>query len=166
MLFLDLCHKFDGQISWPLQNVTKHPQACLGVPQGVPRPKGICSHFSDFWVFPLDSFQQVEHILIRCPKHLNSLLTFHFQISSYIIITVLGIYLNSFYKISLLVSVISCGELPTPPFGTKLGTLTTFGATAIFMCNHGYTLVASHVRECGADGLWSGAETKCLGKIH
>ncbi|XP_027870781.1 CUB and sushi domain-containing protein 1 isoform X4 [Xiphophorus couchianus] len=58
--------------------------------------------------------------------------------------------------------IISCGELPTPPFGTKLGTLTTFGATAIFMCNHGYTLVGSHVRECGADGLWSGAETKCL----
>ncbi|XP_030270316.1 CUB and sushi domain-containing protein 1-like isoform X1 [Sparus aurata] len=58
--------------------------------------------------------------------------------------------------------IISCGELPSPPFGTKLGTLTTFGATAIFMCNHGYTLVGSHVRECGADGLWSGAETRCL----
>uniref|UniRef100_A0A8C6KRM5 CUB and Sushi multiple domains 1 n=1 Tax=Nothobranchius furzeri TaxID=105023 RepID=A0A8C6KRM5_NOTFU len=59
-------------------------------------------------------------------------------------------------------TLISCGELPSPPFGTKLGTLTTFGATAIFMCNHGYTLVGSHVRECGADGLWSGAETRCL----
>uniref|UniRef100_A0A8C8DH07 CUB and Sushi multiple domains 1 n=1 Tax=Oryzias sinensis TaxID=183150 RepID=A0A8C8DH07_9TELE len=58
--------------------------------------------------------------------------------------------------------IISCGELPSPPFGTKLGTLTTFGATTIFMCNHGYTLVGSHVRECGADGLWSGAETRCL----
>uniref|UniRef100_A0A8D3BTG4 CUB and sushi domain-containing protein 1-like n=1 Tax=Scophthalmus maximus TaxID=52904 RepID=A0A8D3BTG4_SCOMX len=57
---------------------------------------------------------------------------------------------------------ISCGELPSPPFGAKLGTLTTFGATAIFMCNHGYTLVGSHVRECGANGLWSGAETRCL----
>lgn len=61
--------------------------------------------------------------------------------------------------------VISCGELPSPAFGTKLGMLTTFGATAIFMCNHGYTLVGSHVRECGADGLWSGAETRCLGKV-
>uniref|UniRef100_A0A3P9C1B3 CUB and Sushi multiple domains 1 n=1 Tax=Maylandia zebra TaxID=106582 RepID=A0A3P9C1B3_9CICH len=58
--------------------------------------------------------------------------------------------------------IISCGELPSPPFGTKLGTLTTFGATAIFMCNHGYTLVGSHVRECGANGLWSGVETRCL----
>lgn len=62
--------------------------------------------------------------------------------------------------------VISCGELPSPPFGTKLGTLTTFGATAIFMCNHGYTLVGSHVRECSANGLWSGTETRCLGKVH
>ncbi|XP_068184525.1 CUB and sushi domain-containing protein 1a [Antennarius striatus] len=58
--------------------------------------------------------------------------------------------------------IISCGELPVPPFGTKLGTLTTYGATAIFMCNHGYTLVGSHVRECGANGLWSGTETRCL----
>uniref|UniRef100_A0AAV2LT87 CUB and Sushi multiple domains 1 n=1 Tax=Knipowitschia caucasica TaxID=637954 RepID=A0AAV2LT87_KNICA len=58
--------------------------------------------------------------------------------------------------------IISCGELHSPPFGTKLGTLNTFGATAIFMCNHGYTLVGSHVRECGANGLWSGTETRCL----
>lgn len=71
------------------------------------------------------------------------------------------IFFFSFYYL-----VISCGELPSPPFGTKLGMLTTFGATAIFMCNHGYTLVGSHVRECGADGLWSGAETRCLGKAQ
>ncbi|XP_077568652.1 CUB and sushi domain-containing protein 1-like isoform X2 [Stigmatopora nigra] len=58
--------------------------------------------------------------------------------------------------------ILSCGDLSTPPFGTKLGTLTTFGATAIFMCNHGYTLVGSHVRECGANGLWSGSDTRCL----
>lgn len=61
-------------------------------------------------------------------------------------------------------AVISCGELPSPPNGKKMGTLTTFGATAIFMCNTGYTLVGSHVRECQAHGLWSGVETKCLGK--
>ncbi|KAF7710922.1 hypothetical protein HF521_009794 [Silurus meridionalis] len=58
--------------------------------------------------------------------------------------------------------IISCGELPSPPNGKKMGTLTTFGATAIFMCNTGYTLVGSHVRECQANGLWSGVETKCL----
>ncbi|CAB1338540.1 unnamed protein product [Coregonus sp. 'balchen'] len=58
--------------------------------------------------------------------------------------------------------IISCGDLPSPPYGNKIGTLTTFGATAIFMCNTGYTLVGSHVRECGVNGLWSGVETKCL----
>ncbi|XP_036084876.1 CUB and sushi domain-containing protein 1 isoform X1 [Rousettus aegyptiacus] len=58
--------------------------------------------------------------------------------------------------------VISCGSLSCPPNGNKIGTLTTYGATAIFTCNTGYTLVGSHVRECLADGLWSGAETRCL----
>lgn len=60
--------------------------------------------------------------------------------------------------------VISCGSLSCPPNGNKIGTLTTYGATAIFTCNTGYTLVGSHVRECLADGLWSGTETRCLGK--
>uniref|UniRef100_A0A9J7XDS2 CUB and Sushi multiple domains 1 n=1 Tax=Cyprinus carpio carpio TaxID=630221 RepID=A0A9J7XDS2_CYPCA len=58
--------------------------------------------------------------------------------------------------------IISCGELPSPPNGKKMGTLTTYGATAIFMCNTGYTLVGSHMRECQANGLWRGDETKCL----
>ncbi|XP_034622788.1 CUB and sushi domain-containing protein 1-like [Trachemys scripta elegans] len=58
--------------------------------------------------------------------------------------------------------VVSCGGLPSPPNGNKIGTLTVYGATAIFTCNTGYTLVGSHVRECLANGLWSGAETRCL----
>uniref|UniRef100_A0A8D0BPV5 CUB and Sushi multiple domains 1 n=1 Tax=Salvator merianae TaxID=96440 RepID=A0A8D0BPV5_SALMN len=58
--------------------------------------------------------------------------------------------------------VISCGSLPSPPNGNKIGTLTVYGATAIFTCNTGYTLVGSHVRECLANGLWSGSETQNL----
>ncbi|KAM5264090.1 CUB and sushi domain-containing protein 1 [Ctenodactylus gundi] len=58
--------------------------------------------------------------------------------------------------------VISCGSLSSPPNGNKIGTLTVYGATAIFTCNTGYTLVGSHVRECLASGLWSGSETRCL----
>ncbi|KAJ7417297.1 hypothetical protein BTVI_33368 [Pitangus sulphuratus] len=58
--------------------------------------------------------------------------------------------------------IISCGDLPTPPNGNKIGTLTSYGATAIFSCNTGYTLVGSRVRECMANGLWSGAEVRCL----
>ncbi|XP_028594815.2 CUB and sushi domain-containing protein 2 isoform X2 [Podarcis muralis] len=58
--------------------------------------------------------------------------------------------------------IISCGDLPVPPNGNKIGTLTIYGATAIFSCNTGYTLVGSRVRECMANGLWSGLEVTCL----
>ncbi|XP_059839979.1 CUB and sushi domain-containing protein 3 [Hypanus sabinus] len=58
--------------------------------------------------------------------------------------------------------IISCGELGHPPNGKKIGTQTTFGATAILTCDLGYILVGSIVRECLASGLWSGTETKCL----
>ncbi|XP_047200285.1 CUB and sushi domain-containing protein 3 [Hippoglossus stenolepis] len=58
--------------------------------------------------------------------------------------------------------VISCGELPPPPSGKKIGTQTTFGATAIFTCDAGFMLVGSAVRECLSSGLWSGTETRCL----
>lgn len=61
--------------------------------------------------------------------------------------------------------VISCGELPTPPNGRKIGTQHTFGASAIFSCNPGYVLSGSTVRECLLSGLWSGDETRCLGKL-
>uniref|UniRef100_A0A6I8NZE7 CUB and Sushi multiple domains 2 n=1 Tax=Ornithorhynchus anatinus TaxID=9258 RepID=A0A6I8NZE7_ORNAN len=58
--------------------------------------------------------------------------------------------------------IISCGDLPTPPSGSRIGTLAVYGATAIFACNSGYTLVGSRVRECLANGLWSGTDVKCL----
>lgn len=60
--------------------------------------------------------------------------------------------------------VISCGDLPTPANGQKIGTQTSFGATAIFTCEPGYMLVGSTVRECLSSGLWSGTETRCLGR--
>ncbi|XP_017162838.1 CUB and sushi domain-containing protein 2 [Poecilia reticulata] len=58
--------------------------------------------------------------------------------------------------------IISCGDLGTPPNGHKIGTLTVYGATAIFSCNTGYTLVGSRVRECISNGLWSGTQVQCL----
>lgn len=60
--------------------------------------------------------------------------------------------------------VISCGELPIPPNGNKIGTQLTYGSTAIFTCDLGFMLVGSAVRECLSSGLWSGTETRCLGK--
>ncbi|XP_017163010.1 CUB and sushi domain-containing protein 3-like isoform X2 [Poecilia reticulata] len=58
--------------------------------------------------------------------------------------------------------IISCGDLPSPHNGKKVGTQMTFGATAIFTCDVGFMLVGSAVRECLSSGLWSGTETKCL----
>ncbi|XP_051920530.1 CUB and sushi domain-containing protein 3-like isoform X1 [Hippocampus zosterae] len=58
--------------------------------------------------------------------------------------------------------IISCGDLPIPPNGKKIGTQITFGASAIFSCNLGYVLTGSIVRECLLSGLWSGTETHCL----
>ncbi|ETE68909.1 CUB and sushi domain-containing protein 2, partial [Ophiophagus hannah] len=58
--------------------------------------------------------------------------------------------------------IISCGDLPVPSNGNRIGTLTSYGATAIFSCNSGYILVGSRVRECMANGLWSGLEVTCL----
>ncbi|KAL4624103.1 CUB and sushi domain-containing protein 1-like [Arapaima gigas] len=57
---------------------------------------------------------------------------------------------------------ISCGDLDSPSSGNKLGTLSVYGATAIFSCNTGYTLMGSQVRECLASGLWSGTQAHCL----
>ncbi|XP_049586359.1 CUB and sushi domain-containing protein 3 isoform X2 [Syngnathus scovelli] len=58
--------------------------------------------------------------------------------------------------------IVSCGDLPVPPNGKKIGTQITFGASAIFSCNLGYVLTGSTVRECLLSGLWSGTETRCL----
>ncbi|XP_029114257.1 CUB and sushi domain-containing protein 1-like isoform X1 [Scleropages formosus] len=57
---------------------------------------------------------------------------------------------------------VSCGDLASPSNGEKLGTLSGYGATAIFSCNTGYTLMGSQVRECLASGLWSGTEAHCI----
>ncbi|TNN72291.1 CUB and sushi domain-containing protein 3 [Liparis tanakae] len=48
-----------------------------------------------------------------------------------------------FHKGAWMAAVISCGELPSPPSGKKIGTQTTFGATAIFTCDAGFMLVGS-----------------------
>lgn len=71
---------------------------------------------------------------------------------------------SSFHYPLHFLAVISCSDLPTPPNGKKIGTQTTFGASAIFSCNLGYVLTGSTVRECLLSGLWSGTETHCLGK--
>lgn len=93
------------------------------------------------------------HGLLRCKA---ALLTISHSLFSY--------SLSCFSSPNNLTVVISCGDLPTPPNGKKIGTQNTFGASAIFSCNPGYVLSGSTVRECLLSGLWSGDETHCLGK--
>lgn len=81
------------------------------------------------------------------------------------LIATLNFHDSSFnLRLAVCASVISCGDLPSPPSGKKIGTQTTFGATAIFTCDPGFMLVGSVVRECLSSGLWSGTETRCLGE--
>lgn len=106
----------------------------------------------------------MSHILLMSPntvKQVSSLSSFLLLRSS-ICPSSWGWLFTEHFVVSFLV--ISCGELPIPPSGHRIGTLSVYGATAIFSCNSGYTLVGSRVRECMANGLWSGSEVRCLGE--
>lgn len=111
----------------------------------------------------------LSHWLWRCkPTSLSSFshscsLSLTLLMSCSFIPCLFCLFPSLFYPFHL-VAVISCGDLPTPPNGKKIGTQTTFGASAIFSCNPGYVLTGSVVRECLLSGLWSGMETQCLGK--
>ncbi len=41
---------------------------------------------------------------------------------------------------------------------------TTFGSTAAYSCDAGYSLTGSTERTCGADGMWSLSEPVCEGE--
>lgn len=99
-----------------------------------------------------------------CPLSVSSFLSLTTPVSRLLISTPSTLPCSLFYYYLHLISVISCGDLPTPANGKKIGTQTTFGASAIFSCDLGYVLTGSTVRECLLSGLWSGTETQCLGK--
>ncbi|KAF7217070.1 sushi domain-containing protein 2 isoform X1 [Nothobranchius furzeri] len=57
--------------------------------------------------------------------------------------------------------VLSCGWIPPPNNGKKLGTTYLKGAKVQFSCDEGYTLRGSAVRLCQKNGQWSGEDTSC-----
>jgi cysteine-rich repeat protein len=59
---------------------------------------------------------------------------------------------------------VSCGELPVPLGGIKRGNSATYGSVIVVDCSDGYTLSGSTVRECLANGTWSGREVICQPK--
>ena len=42
----------------------------------------------------------------------------------------------------------------------------SYKATCNVSCAIGYTIVGPTVRTCGADGRWTGSDTKCLRKFN
>ena len=58
----------------------------------------------------------------------------------------------------------NCGTLSNPANGRVIYTAgTTFGRTATYTCNTGYTRVGSSTRTCQSTGVWSGSAPTCQG---
>ena len=65
---------------------------------------------------------------------------------------------------TLYFTTVNCGLLTDPTNGqvdTSSGT--TFGSTATYTCDTGYTLSGSQSRTCRADGNWTSTEPLCRG---
>ncbi|XP_053398252.1 sushi, von Willebrand factor type A, EGF and pentraxin domain-containing protein 1-like [Mercenaria mercenaria] len=57
---------------------------------------------------------------------------------------------------------IDCGELENPTNGAvNISKGTTFGATASYSCDEGFTLVGDETRNCGPSGKWSNMKPDC-----
>jgi len=66
---------------------------------------------------------------------------------------------NPFFPVA-----VDCGGLPSPANGQVDTGTTTFGSTAAYSCNNGYTLSGSAMRNCLADATWSGTKPTCSRK--
>ena len=67
---------------------------------------------------------------------------------------------------NLPLTVKDCGGLTDPANGQVSHTDgTTFGETATYSCNAGYTLMGSSTRMCEATGMWSGSAPTCQGML-
>ena len=59
---------------------------------------------------------------------------------------------------------VNCGTLTNSTNGQVSYTAgTTFGQTATYSCNTGYTLVGDSTRTCQSTGVWSGSTPICQG---
>ena len=59
-----------------------------------------------------------------------------------------------------------CGNLDSPRNGRVDLTGTTVGSTATYRCKNGFILAnGDRIRECGANGQWSGTAPNCVRKL-
>lgn len=78
----------------------------------------------------------------------------------------------SLYILSIIFSVTfsfhtarNCGVLDIPVNGSTTGSKTTYPSKLYFSCDDGFILRGSTIRQCLADGTWSGNDTSCEGKV-
>ena len=73
---------------------------------------------------------------------------------------------NNLHDVFLISTGVDCGTLPDPADGQVNHTAgTTFGQTATYSCNTGYSLVGDGTRTCQATGNWSGSTPTCPGML-
>ena len=59
-----------------------------------------------------------------------------------------------------------CSTLSSPANGQVNHTAgTTFGQTVTYSCDTGYNLVGDSTHTCQANGMWSGSEPTCQGRL-
>ena len=74
--------------------------------------------------------------------------------------------LNSVTDVFLLLTVVECRSLNAITNGqVNHSAGTTFGQTATYSCDTGYTLEGNSTRTCQANGMWSGSEPTCQGVL-
>lgn len=56
-----------------------------------------------------------------------------------------------------------CGALKAPVNGSLVGNLTTYPHKVQFMCDEGFNLRGSKIRQCLSTGNWSGQDSFCEG---
>lgn len=59
-------------------------------------------------------------------------------------------------------SPVDCGPLSSPGNGNVTYASTTYGSTATYACNGGYTLSGSASRTCDGTGTWTGSAPSCV----
>lgn len=62
------------------------------------------------------------------------------------------------------VSAKNCGPLRAPVNGSTIGNQFTFPNKISFQCDEGFILKGSGLRQCQANGVWTGNNTFCEGE--
>ncbi len=65
---------------------------------------------------------------------------------------------------SVMISVVNCGDPGMPDHGTRQGEVFTFGGQVVFTCNLGYHIQGHQVSRCQADASWDSSPPFCKGE--